>query len=59
MFESRGESSWGGNMFLNKNSDPYGALEAGELGADAGAFAEKTVRQGFIRKVFGASLASQ
>ena len=40
-----------------KNADPYAAMEAGEVGLEAtGDFADKIVRQGFIRKVFGASL---
>ena len=51
MFSPR-QNSWGGNMF--KNSDPYAALEAGEIGLDATTeFADKVVRHGFIRKVFG------
>ena len=52
MFDNRNESNgWGGF----KNRDPYSAMEAGEVGSmDASAFADKAVRQGFIRKVFGA-----
>jgi hypothetical protein len=38
-----------------KNSDPYAAMEAGEVGAlEMSEFADKTIRQGFVRKVFGA-----
>jgi hypothetical protein len=46
-------NTWG-NMF--KNADPYSAMEAGEVGSglEAAEFADKAVRQGFIRKVFGA-----
>lgn len=47
-------------MFVfGKNSrtsnDPYSAMEEGSLNVDtAAAFYDKEVRQGFIRKVFGA-----
>jgi hypothetical protein len=37
-----------------KHSDPYAAMEAGEVGLDmTGDFADKAIRRGFVRKVFG------
>ena len=53
MYSSSEQQGWGANMF--KSADPYSAMEAGEVGSglEAADFADKVVRQGFIRKVFG------
>jgi hypothetical protein len=43
-----------------KNSDPYAAMEAGEVGLDMTSdFADKAIRKGFIRKVFGTGQRNQ
>lgn len=42
-------------MWGSKHSDPYAQMEAGDVSlGDMSDFADKTVRRGFIRKVFGA-----